>query len=338
MMVREQPLSGTVFSLALSWLEPTDVARCSRVCRRWQHEIDEQVWKQAASNAEGMVLVEAIQAVKPAKLSYRSIARGLGQTGRPPTPTIPPVRFPKPKLQAQDLFLVATLKTSQASKSKTVGAWCGDWGEWAANAGEASCINLHGPPGLDIKGSEVERFDCGVLWDPMGTGASWSVLHESEATMRLYRCDTGQSLCIMSEQMVDPIAKGPFQAYFKSRGIQPEANNSAGSVARNLAYHRQYNYAEMNLLVGLEPVLPLVGSSEEPGWLKEARAGGGEALDGVDWRSPSLYIPSEFQFEYCVARVAVELSVSVGERMNRANRNFESVDDMLLYFDGLNWQ
>jgi hypothetical protein len=84
--------------------------------------------------------------------------------------------------------------------------------------------------------------------------------------------------------------------------------------------------------LGLEPVLPLVGSSEEPGWLKEARAEGGEALDDIDWRSPPPCIPSEMQFDYCVARVAVELSVSVGDPDNDDDRNFESVDDMLLFF------
>ena len=130
-------LSGVALNLALRWLHPADVSRCCQVCRKWHHEIGEDVWKQvAASNASSA----ALQAMVHSGLDHRSIARGLTQPKLPTPGEF--INFPEPNLQAQDFLLLVELKTKEG---QTVGAWCRDCSPWGSGD-EVILIDDDEPP------------------------------------------------------------------------------------------------------------------------------------------------------------------------------------------------
>jgi hypothetical protein len=77
---------------------------------------------------------------------------------------------------------------------------------------------------------------------------------------------------------------------------------------------------------------------EEPQWLKQARGSGNTLLESGDWSNDEdLDIPSTLQLDYRIVEVAPRLGLTI-EEDERGEDNFESLDDLLLHFDGLNWQ
>lgn len=121
-------LGGVALNLALRWLRPEDVGRCSMVCRRWNREImgssSQKVWEQAAANASSPAAVRALRGAISSSTSnlvdHREIALGLVNT-RPAKECVQGRKFPRATLDPRDLIVMVELKSEESGKP--VGAW-----------------------------------------------------------------------------------------------------------------------------------------------------------------------------------------------------------------------
>lgn len=106
--------------------------------------------------------------------------------------------------------------------------------------------------------------------------------------------------------------------------VNPTALNESGAIARELCRHKRYNYMMPELKVEMGPMFETL-NQEQLEWLKNP-VNRNENLD-----------KEKKEFDYGFVSMKFEINVSLGDD-ECCGGTFESLDDLLLFCEGLDWK
>ena len=290
-----------LLNLALAWLDPKDVARCTQVCTQWKRGIEQYTWKQAAQN----VKPEAFQALQSAmdssqkNISFKALATGLMHYQEPP----PPLEIPDPSIQLEDLFLLVELDVCGQKK-----AWCKNLKSSSHDDGDFELISyftvklvgddesasdgeFHFPPHLEESFSGRREYDKIIkLFDNM------------LLTLSLWRADTGQSFCLCSKKRYHNNMYTEEEDPATGFEFRSEQTRPVGKLAMHLCQINEYRYICPEGQVFMEQV-------------------------------PATEAESVSKYRICNLDVLMIFCVGEDEYVN-----VSSLRDLLLFLEGLDWK
>jgi len=292
-----------LLNLALAWLDPKDVARCTQVCTQWKMGIEQYTWKQAAQN----VKPEAFQALQSAmdssekNINFKALATGLMHCDRIP----PPLEIPDPSIQLEDLFLLAEVEV------------CGQKKAWCRNLKSSHDDRDFGPQAdrfftVTVTGDDESSLD-GEFYFPPRLEESFSGRGEFDKiielfdnmllTLSLWRSDTAQNVCLCAKSGITEIVYANEDDPVAAFEFMSEETRPVGKLALHLCHINEYHYFGPEGEVTMEQV-PATEKSE-----------------------------SASKYRICELNVLMRFCVGETEYANvRSLRHF------LLFLEGLDWK
>lgn len=129
---------------------------------------------------------------------------------------------------------------------------------------------------------------------------------------------------------------GAHGSYFSSLPFKPNAPTECGDIARSLCYVRDIDHLSFNVNLVLEPLLFAERSPGDPLWVKEARSSPNGDIDCEEW-GDDPDITSREEFAYRIRDLEAETKICVSED-GCADHEFQSLNDLLLVMEGLDWK
>jgi hypothetical protein len=183
------PLEGTVLNLIVVWLEPEDLGSCVQVCTAWFNDIGPGAWHQVAKNFAPEVVGWMEASRNSSAINYKTVAMGLIRNpGLQQSGEI----FTGPGLRQEDVAFVLQVKDKDSKK--VVGTICLDLCSLPVSGDE----NLLDTGRIDM---QIPKSDIGAV-DPNNLVPD-SIFESLLFTIRLLRCDTGESVCFCYERACD---------------------------------------------------------------------------------------------------------------------------------------
>ncbi len=338
-------LSGHALKLIVQWLEPQDVLNCVQTCRQWKDEIDEEVWIEVAKNlspfAVAVIDAEAVDKGRSesVRLDYRSIALSVAHTygDNSNSSSSPKITFPKPRLRLEDILVLIEFRDGETKKP--MGACfhaltefhdlvfalepLKSWGFELRGESlrQQKLQNIFVP--ISHVMEELEKYS--EIFDP-ASEATESAYDELEMRSCLIRLDTENNMHGKHFRLIDFTKNSDFRndggACFFSDDFKPMASNGAGTVARELCFHKEYAGISADLDIILEPA--------DRQWAKAKQAQG--QTHTINWKEELRKVGDKFEYRYRF------MSLRFHDIIDDCSKSFKSSDDLLLILEGLNWQ
>lgn len=213
-------LQGYALQSILGFLGSGEVFSCSRVCKQWARDIDQNVWKEAARNQAPRLLKDIEDRNKRLgqkdALKYKTLA--MSQICRPSLHTDEIIPKLVSELKAQDVFVV--VEAIHLETKNVVGSWS---------------MNLEK---LKIEGSsfllEMENAVQKSSY-PLPDIADRN-LPDVSFSIRLFRCDNGQHFCLAYEHIGSRTSRlgCAVASYSNTVWTSQFANTRAGALSKHL--------------------------------------------------------------------------------------------------------
>lgn len=365
-----------VWPLVLRWLSPADAFVAQRTCQEWKtvmpwKEICENKWGkdllQAIVEQQAVVNQNETTMTTVSRVTFRRLAQGLLSTiPLQPEFTFPDPQlavtdftFPDPQLAVTDLFCTLQVYRPQHNEEGDIvdtpgqlvtTLYCTDLSPWLAK--ESVRINVDSKTSSALSFSTPDFVDrnLGSRWGtPLQRifARPYSKQCNYHVSMHLFRRDTGQSICIFDEvdtplvfsrhheEQVPSSQQDRHDMLANLRASKDQfrlahENNGKGDIARRLMEARGMHYGKMDGNIVFRPLnLQPPGSPTEPNWL---RSGRGDIVSEQDYQDILLRCPLHFEM------VAVEIEPRFRMESDDSLECAQSVNDLLLILDGLDWQ
>eukprot|EP00980_Cylindrotheca_fusiformis_P020392 scaffold7414_cov116-Cylindrotheca_fusiformis.AAC.2 len=208
-------LHGTALTLSVLWLPPRDLLSCIQVCRSWSKDIH-MIWYEAAQSATP----ELVRILEATRYSARSSSNNsnnkndyykrvvMGCIGNPGLPNCDLANSTSADLREQDVVLVLQMEENQQSCSRAVGTICYELPRLPVSS-EENVLDTGNKLDLRIPTIPCEHCNDTNIRQSSSSSSNTiplvpdSIFENLVFTIRLFRCDSGESICLAYRKRCD---------------------------------------------------------------------------------------------------------------------------------------
>lgn len=345
-------VTNQMLQLAAQWLDPKELAKCTRVCKQWHKCINndkndgthsEHTWKQAALNVTSQASLDALEAAiqiqmpgdeKKQFLGYRNMAKGLACS-----PDFTDERTPiewKPQVTAEDIVFLLEVKAF----GSVVHASCKTLKDVVNQTWQLIFLDFHDLPEIAIQIPQAQ-FELSY-WS--SDTVEDLVLTNTKVSLTMWRRDTGKfySFCKGEEiRKCYPFRDHLRNAFRKATVLrrastQPTKATMAGIFAGSMCMEKKINHMDPEIVLHAYPMTPFCDSIDIDEMTQLPAKGSSRC--SIDFRKTPLAKLGKSRLSHLSVKFMFSFGGNSHTYENERAESVISKENLLLFMEGLDWK